>query len=67
MNEHRKLAEIHDIVEMWRRPSNALTSYEAMGEICDVIEGVPRAPVSAVYDDHMPAPRALRAKSSFLG
>lgn len=67
MNETRKLAEIHNIVAMWRRPGNALTSHEAMSEIRDVIEGIPRASISAAYDDHLPAPKALRAKSSFLG
>lgn len=67
MNENRKLAEIQNIVAMWRRPGNALTSYEAMSEIRDVLEGLPRASTGALYDDHMPAPKALRAKSSFLG
>lgn len=67
MNENRKLAEINTIVAMWRRPGNALTSGEAMSEIRDVLEGLPRPPTSAAGDDHMPAPKALRAKSSFLG
>ncbi len=67
MNENRKLAEIQNIVAMWRRPANALTSAEAMSEIRDVLEGLPRPPASAVHDDRMPAPKALRAKSSFLG
>jgi hypothetical protein len=67
MNEDRKLAEINTIVAMWRRPGNALTSAEAMSEIRDVLEGLPRPSTSAVYDDHLPAPKALRAKSPFLG
>ncbi len=67
MNENSKLAEIHDIVAMWRRPGNALTSYEAMSEIRDLLEGLPRPSTSAVYDDQMPGPKALRAKSPFLG
>ncbi|MCA0200716.1 MAG: hypothetical protein LCH56_07715 [Proteobacteria bacterium] len=67
MNENRKLAEIQTIVAMWRRPGNALTSYEAMSEIRDVLAGLPRPSTSAVYDDQMPAPKALRGKSPFLG
>lgn len=67
MNENRKLAEINTIVAMWRRPGNALTSAEAMSEIRDVLEGLPRPSPGGVYDDHLPAPKALRAKSSFLG
>ncbi|MCC6914428.1 MAG: hypothetical protein IT566_12060 [Rhodospirillaceae bacterium] len=67
MNENRKLAEIQNIVATWRRHTNVLTSAEAMSDIRDVLEGLPCASARAVYDDHMPAPKALRAKSSFLG
>lgn len=67
MNANRKLAEIQHVVALWQEPGSPLTSAEVMMEIRDVLDDVPRALSSGIYEDHLPTPKALRAKSSFVG